>query len=54
MPRNCDNSEEVCEHCYTIDLIDIDPDRSQIVYSCDYCGDIQTSLPSKSTDSNAK
>ena len=34
-----------CQHHYTIDLIDIDPDKSIIIYSCDHCGDIQLTRP---------
>jgi len=31
------NSEDECEHCIIMDLIDIDPDRSQIIYYCEKC-----------------
>lgn len=53
MSINCDQEvNQTCNHCYTIDLIDIDPDKSLIVYSCDYCGDIQLTLPTENNQIN--
>lgn len=28
---------EICKHCIVMDLIDIDPDHSQIIYYCELC-----------------
>lgn len=45
------NCEEDCEHNFVMDLIDIDPDRSQIFYYCENCHYIPPCKPKvKTTD----
>ena len=40
-----ENRQAICKHDFVQDLIDIDPDRSKIVYTCDYCGFMTSKLP---------
>lgn len=39
--KNKKKISELCQHNYIMDLIDIDPDRSQIIYYCDKCGEFK-------------
>ena len=38
IPKECeDSTQSECEHSIIDDLIDIDPDTSQIIYYCEKC-----------------
>jgi hypothetical protein len=38
IPKECEHStQKECEHSIIDDLIDIDPDRSEIIYYCKKC-----------------
>lgn len=43
-----------CNHKFERDLIDIDPDRSKVVYNCIYCGFMTTNSPQLHHDTEIK
>lgn len=47
MNTNYIQDEGYCDHFYEKDMIDIDPDRSQMIYRCNICGYMTNNLISK-------